>query len=851
MVEASLLHGSPGTPEHLTGDPCRDKCALCGLPVAGSAPTIPDATGCDREHRFCCLGCRQVFALLSDAEGHLPGDFQTTAVYRACLDAGVIAAVPDARDSVSSHGPEDSAAGLDLTLKVNGMWCPACAWVIEEVLRRREGVSDPRVSFFADTLRLKYMPTQTSPGEIASLVGHLGYTVSSTHSPEGSDKVKRDLLLRLGVSAILTMNIMMLSFALYFGFLRHLAPVVVAYLSYPIFLITIPVVFYGGMPILRKAWMNLRHGHTSMETLVGLGVLAAFVYSIVQLLKGSIHLYFDTAAMLVTLVLLGRYMEMKAHDRVTAGIGELEEVTWQKVRLAGDSGERWVSADEVRRGDRIIVRQGERISVDGRVAWGEGFLDESILTGEPQPVAAGPGRDVTAGALLAEGELEIIASCHGRESFLRRMVAYVAEALERKSGGEELADRASRLLVPATIAVAGLTGLILWFFRFTGDEILMRCLTILLISCPCALGIATPMVKVATIGLGRSKGILIRNPAALGRMEDLDTVVFDKTGTVTEGTFQLRHLHCDELEEKDLFSLIAPLEAGSTHFLAREVLKQAADLGLSSRGAVDVEHLQGLGVRGLVAGRMVLAGSRRLFAHCGVMLPDDLLSRARTFEEEGMTVVFFGWDGKAKGFLVFGDSLRAGAGELVEWLKDRGMGVLLLSGDGNATTAAIAQSLGIKGFLGQTLPAEKAEIVETLQRQGRMVAMVGDGINDAQALARADVAFALGAGHDVMKEASDLLILGGKMQAIRSAFELSRLSGRAMRRNLWFAFIYNATAVPVAAAGLLNPLIAVCIMFMSSLSVIGFAMHLSRQGKQIPGEMKGWVPAATDSGGIL
>jgi heavy metal translocating P-type ATPase len=803
-------------------------CELCGRPVGTGRTEQVSGGGL---HHFCCPGCRQVFLLLAASSGDLPFNFRQTDLYRACVEAGII---PEDRSVFGVTEPREAipdGSAIDLSMRVEGMWCPACAWLIEEILKKTSGVCEPRVSFMSDTVRLRYLPHLVSPTEILSRVGRLGYHVSL---PEGGARLgaaKRDLLVRLGISAILTMNVMMFSYALYAGFIRDLAPTVVASFSYPLLAVTAPVVFYGGMPILRKAWAGLLLGRASMDTLIAVSAMAAFCYSVLQVARGSIHLYFDTAAMLVTIVLFGRYIEMHARERVLAA-ATFDEISLHKVRLPGGPGEQWADADALQPGDRFVVFVNERVPLDGRITEGRGLLDQSALTGEARPVALQPGDQVLAGSLLVDGDLQIMAIRLARESRIRQMADLMARALEQKNSGEQIADAASRIFVPVMIAVAGASAC---FFRLSGlpaDEIILRCLTILLISCPCALGIAVPLVKVAVVGLGGRRGILIKNPEALERVRGLDTMVLDKTGTMTEGRFTLRQVICDETDERGVLSRIGAIEAASSHLLALEIMRRVTELGLAPDPTADVEEFEGMGVSGMAGEESVVAGNRRLLSHCRVNLPPVLDDRAAEQERMGMTVVFFGWKGRARGFLVFGDCLREGAVRLVEWMKDRGMRVILLSGDGEKTTQAVARDLCVADFLGQVLPHEKAEAILKLQRQGHKVGMVGDGVNDAGALAQADVSFAFGTGHDVTREASDLVIPSGKPAVIMDVFRLSSLSVRTVRQNLSFAFLYNATAVPIAAAGLLNPVVAVLAMFASSLTVIGNSLRIARGARK-------------------
>jgi heavy metal translocating P-type ATPase len=797
-------------------------CDLCSLPIRARETR-------EGEFRFCCAGCRQVFLALTSATGVLPAGFRKTDLYQACVRAGII---PDGRDEDTEESAppaqEFSTPPLELSFRLENMWCPACAWLVEEVLKRKRGVIDPRVSFLADTVRLKYFPHMVTPAEIASAVAKLGYSLRPSEDSGSGKTTEKALLLRLGISAILAMNGMMLSWTIYFGLFHDLGPVVVAYLSYPLLLITTPVVFYGGMPILKGAWTGLRLGRVSMDTLIAVSVLAAFLYSLIQMARGSVHLYFDTAAMLITIVLVGRYIELRARHRVFAGIG-IEYLGTLKARLFTGGLERWVSADALRPGDSFLVRSGERVPLDGRITKGKAVVDQSVLTGEARPLSLGSEDEVAAGALLTDGEIEVAATRLANESSFRRIVDLVLEALEIKSAGEGFTDSVSRFFVPVLMTVTVFTAALLWVFRLPAEEILLRSLTMLLISCPCAIGIAVPLVKTVIVGLARKKGILIRNPEALERMAGIDTIVLDKTGTVTEGRYTLRHVISDEINERDLFPILAALERGSTHVLAREIVRYSAALGASAAEATQVEELEGLGITGLVNNNEIFIGNRRLISQCNTELPQSLNDQAIPWEQEGMTVVFFGWDGRAMGLLVLGDPIRPDARQLVAWLRRRNIRPLLLSGDGSKTTEAVALSLSLEESAGQMLPSDKVATVKALQAQGAKVVMVGDGVNDAAALAWADVGIALGGALNSMREASDLIITSGRLDTIKDAFDIAALSVKSVRQNITFAFVYNAVAIPVAAAGFLNPLVAVFAMFASSLTVIGNALRLSRK----------------------
>jgi len=821
--------------------PSPGACHLCGLPVG--------RLGIEQIHQgetlhFCCPGCRQVFLLLFQSPGGPPSNYRETGLYRACVEAGLIPAGNEKplEDPANLENPAFSPLGL--TLKVEGMWCPSCSWLIEEILRRTRGIVEPQVSFLSDLVQVKYFPHLLSPREIMARISRLGFSPVLYEGDPGGSREKRSMVLRLGVSAILTANIMMISMALYWGFFREFSREVIGYFSYPIWLIATPVVFYGGLPILRRGLAGFWYGNPSMDSLISIGALAAYFYSLVQLAQGSIRLYFDTPAMLITFVLLGKYMETQARERVAAGITDLYKLAHQKVRIftplpipppQGDGGweeggiERWVSPEEAKPGDDFLAFAGERVPLDGRVLSGRGEVDESILTGEARPVEKRPGDEIMGGVLLLAGKLKVKATRVGGESYLGQMITLMQEALSKKDPAELLADRITRWFVPSVLAIAGLTAFYLWLSQSSLEEALLRSLTVLLISCPCALGIATPIIKVAVMGLAKSRGILIRNPGAIEHTRDLDTLVFDKTGTLTEGNFSLQKIFTTGTPEREALSRIAAVEIRSNHFLAREIVKKAREQDITPEEVHGYESLEGMGVRGQVKGDLIFIGNRELMALEKTGIPSAWNQQALAYEEKGMTTVFFGWAKEVQGFLVFGDSLKKGIRKMVQDLQARGVTSWIVSGDGPGTTRAVAGDAGVENFLGQALPQQKVEFIKSLQKKGHRVGMVGDGVNDAAALAQADVGFALGAGTHILREASDFAFLASDPTRVCDALDLSALALRSIRQNLFFAFLYNTIGIPLAAIGFLNPLIAVFAMFASSLTVVGNALRISQK----------------------
>ncbi len=543
-------------------------CHLCGLPAGSSNISQPVA---GRTVHFCCLGCMYVFQILYNSPGGITDDYRNTEIYRACVSAGLIPSgqaedknTPLSRpDPVGSTSPGQhldrpppKAAGLspaagptaaliekglsqELSIRIEGMWCVACSWLIEHLVRKMDGVLSAGIFFFSDIARIRYMPHLVQPKTIMESISRLGYRVSSVESPPDSGQ-SRNLIVRLGISAILSMNIMMISFALWAGFFEQIGREGAALFSYTLWVIASPVVFYAGWPILCKAFWSIRHLSATMDTLIAAGVLSAYFYSVAATLRGSLHVYFDTASMLVTLVLLGRFIEIRAKEKISGTITTLFHATSGKARTSKDGKEIWTASDKVSRGDLFLVFPGERLPVDGRILSGEAVLDESVITGESRPVTKRPGDDVSAGSLVLNGEAKFQAVRAGGESSLSQLITLIQEALSTKNRSELFADRLMRVLVPAVLALSVCILIFLLASSAPLGEAILRALTVLVITCPCALGIATPLARVAAIARARASGILIRNPAALERADRLDVMIFDKTGTLTEGSYILR-----------------------------------------------------------------------------------------------------------------------------------------------------------------------------------------------------------------------------------------------------------------------------------------------------------------------
>jgi Cu+-exporting ATPase len=611
-----------------------------------------------------------------------------------------------------------------------------------------------------------------------------------------------------------------------------------------------PVVLWGGWPFFVRGWRSIVTRNLNMFTLIGLGVGVAYVYSVVAALfpavfpasfhskSGTVDVYFEAAAVITTLVLLGQVLELRARRRTGAAIRALLGLAPKTARLIrADGTEVDVPLDEVKVGDRLRVRPGEKIPVDGVVLEGKSSVDESMITGEPIPVEKQPGDRVTGATVNGSGTLVIRAERVGSETLLAQIVQMVAEAQRSRAPIQKLADLVAGYFVPIVVGIAMLTFLVwgLWGPEPRLAYALVNAVAVLIIACPCALGLATPMSIMVATGKGATMGVLFKNAEAIELMRKVDTLVVDKTGTLTEGKPRLVAVEPAEgFREEDVLRLAASLERGSEHPLAAAIVKGAEERNIPLVSSEEFNSITGKGVRGRVEGKQVALGNRKLLEELQID-PGKLASRAEALRREGQTVMFLAVDGRLAGLLGVADPIKPTTLEAIRQLHKEGIRIVMLTGDSRTTAEAVARALGIDEVIAEVLPEDKAKIVKKLQQEGRFVAMAGDGINDAPALAQAQVGIAMGTGTDVAMESAGVTLVKGDLRGIVRARRLSRATMRNIKQNLFFAFLYNALGVPVAAGVLypffgllLSPIIAAAAMSFSSVSVVGNALRLRR-----------------------
>lgn len=827
------------------------RCFHCGLPVADATREASWIAG--REREFCCTGCKSVCEAIFAAglEGF----------YRRTPEGEVLGPPPEPPkdlalfdlDAVQEEFTDTSADVRDINLLVEGIHCAACVWLIENGLRAMPGVEEARVNLTGRRLRVKWDNSRLQLSRILRRLAEIGYAAApfDPESAEGAiSRQNRDMLYRMAWAGFAMMNLMWISIALYAGADQGEFRSLFQWLG---FIIATPTILYSGTPFYRGAWSGLRTGHLSMDLPIAIGVTTTYLYSLyVTLGLSSIgDVYWDTVVNFLFVILVGRYLEAISRRRAVASTQRLLDLQPKvATRLDDEAGlaESVVPIRALKVGDRVLIRPGERIPVDGEVIEGRSSVDESMLTGESRPVGKGLGDEVVAGTINGAGVLSVRVDALLRQTALGRIIRLVEDAQASRAPIQRLADRIVPWFVAATLSLATLT-FILWVGRDV-EIAVMAATAVLIITCPCAFGMATPMAVAVATGLGASRGILIKNGAVLERLSSIDHFVFDKTGTLTMGrprvTARLDQggrwcpltdsvADFDPTEREHLRRLLL-LERLSEHPVAKAIVELCERAGITpdERSLEAVEVVPGLGIKGFVEGVEVVAGSREWLRRNAV----ELGSEPSDAPDGAGGLVYCAVDGREVLRLGVADPLREDAAEVIARMRAQGIRVTLLTGDRHETAMEVAAQLGGIDVIAGVLPEDKDRVVADLQRNGHRVAMVGDGVNDAPALVRADVGIAMGSGTDVSIASADIVLMSSELARVEEAARLSRRTLRTIRQNIGISVTYNLIMIPLAMAALVTPLIAAVSMPLSSLAVIG---NSARIRTSMQGDTKGAV----------
>ena len=752
-----------------------------------------------------------------------------------------------------SVSPETDGENAEVDLVVTGMTCAACAARIEKKLNRIDGVS-ASVNYATERAHVQFDPAVVGPDELVAAVEAAGYgALPPSNGPSGSDADNSDsvtdpasrraasLRIRLIVSATLGLPVLALSM---------ITPLQFSYWQWVALALAAPVALWGAWPFHRAAIANLRHRSTTMDTLISVGVFAAFVWSIWAMVFGDAghrhmhmsfslssdrangreHIYLEVASAVVVFILAGRYFEARAKSRAGSALRSLVELGAKEVMvLRPDGSEHRLPIAELAVGQRFVTRPGEKIASDGVVESGTSAVDQSLVTGESVPVDVGPGSRVIGATVNRSGRLVVRATRVGKDTALAQMTRLVEAAQSGKAPVQRLADRVSSVFVPVVIVLSLATLAMWWIIDGTATDAFTAAVSVLIIACPCALGLATPTALLVGTGRGAQLGVLIRGPEVLENTRTIDTIVLDKTGTVTTGNMSVHDVvaasgtHVD-----DLLATAGSAESGSEHPIARAITDAARHRFGTVATPDTFESVAGLGVFAHAAGRAVTIGRPEWMREQGAEIPNDLAAQVLEAQNAGRTVVAVAWDGATRGFVVVADSVKPTSAEAVVALRDLGLEPVLLTGDNEATARSVATEVGIERVIANVMPSDKVAVVAQLQRDGHVVAMVGDGVNDAAALAQADLGISMGTGTDAAIEASDLTLVSGDLRAAATAVHLSRRTLAVIKSNLFWAFAYNVAAIPLAIAGLLSPVIAGFAMAGSSVFVVTNSLRLRR-----------------------
>jgi Cu2+-exporting ATPase len=801
-------------------------CFHCGLPNPSSHYFAAKIENIKRH--FCCLGCESVCKVIYDAG--LQGFYQRT-------PDGQLLAPPQAlpkdlalydQDEVQSEFVNSMGENRDIHLLVEGIHCAACVWLIERTLGTEAGIQNISVNLTNKRLHVKWNNSQISLSEIIKRLGEIGYSALpfDPESAEGAlKKHNRALLLRMAFAGFTMMNLLWVSIALYSGADKSEFRSMFHWIG---FFLATPTLLYSGWPFLKGAWTGLKQLHLTMDLPIAIGASTTYAYSVYIMLTGSTvgEVYFDTVVNFIFIILVGRFLEAKSKRHAISASQRLLDLQPRVAYVVRGGETHIVPVRSIKEGEIVLVKAGDKVPVDGVVIEGSSSVNEAMLSGESAPLRKSVNDQVSSGTINIESALTVKVSCTLRNTALGKIISLVEEAQASKAPIQRIADKIVPWFVAITLLLASLT-FILWLDHSI-EMALMAATSVLIITCPCALGLATPMSIAVASGLAAKDGMLIKNSAVLESLSSIDHFVFDKTGTLTEGKMQLSKIFTDNIDEDELLKIIASVEQYSEHSIAKAIVQAAKDRAIMpDTGLVkDFTNQPGYGIKALVNQQCIVIGTTNWLEKNNAQLNGVMQASKNNLEQQGISCIHIAINGQQQAMLAIADKLRPGAKKLIDDLRKDGIKLTLLSGDRQAVAESIAAQLGGMNVIAEVLPEQKDKLIEQLQKNGDCVAMVGDGVNDAPALIRADVGIAVGSGTDVSIESADIILMHNELDKVRMVELLARRTLTTIRQNIAISFTYNVIMVPLAMMALITPLVAAISMPISSLAVIANAARI-------------------------
>ncbi len=818
-----------GTPP-VGGNDTAETCFHCGLPLSPTERFEAEVDG--QLRRFCCFGCQSVCKMIY--ESGLEGFYQRTP------EGTRLAPPPELPENLSFYDLDEiqeeyvtrHGEQREIDLLVEGIHCAACVWLIERGMERLPGVTAANVNLSGRRLHVRWDNTRVQLSRILAKLGEIGYA-AVPFDPDAAEgrlkKQNRAFLFRIAFAGFTMMNMLWISIALYTGADEGEFRTLFYWVGMAL---ATPTLLYSGFPFLKGAWTGLRRAHMTMDVPIAIGASATYLYSsystIFNPLQG--HVYFDTVVNLIFVLLVGRFLESTSKRHAVAATQRLMDLQPRVATLLKEGTEQTVPVKALKAGDQILVKAGEQIPADGTITEGRSSVNEAMLTGESRPVEKGEGDAVSAGTLNIGSALQVEVTGVLKDTTLGRIIHLVEEAQASKAPIQRIADRIVPWFVTITLLLSAVTLAIWWNSGF--EKALMASVSVLIITCPCAFGMATPMAIAVASGLGARHGILIKNGEVLETLSGITHFIFDKTGTLTEGRMKVQEMHLAEgVDEREILRLAATAESRSEHIIAQAIVSEAREQGteVDSSTLDHFENRSGFGIGAEMEGRKILLGSRAWLELNGVPVENAFIEMTQRLEAQGVTCVYMAMDGREVALFAVADQLRPSAAPLLESLRRQGMRLTLLSGDSRPVAEAVAERLGGMEVIAEVLPDDKDRVIRRFQESGVKVAMVGDGINDAPALIRADVGISLGSGTDASMESSDIVLMSDELNKVEQAVALSRRTLRTIRQNIGISLVYNSVMVPLAMMAYVTPLVAAIAMPISSLLVIGNSARIRTQ----------------------